>query len=145
MSMHIQPLCLYTFFSRSIQVMLYNLLTMQLVTIFCWLMSSILTACEIKSPTFEPCPCNCFQEPAFHWQKGRKGTKLEQTLPTAERLAAAQAVLSSMQAAEPLQVRQQKRLHSSQTLTQYMPNADMYYLLNNAVTMLASSTCTCNI
>lgn len=45
------------------------------------------------------------------------------TLPAKERLAAAQAVLSSLQAAEPLQVRHSKRLQSSYTHTYYMPNA----------------------
>ncbi|DBB01990.1 hypothetical protein WJX77_010184 [Trebouxia sp. C0004] len=44
------------------------------------------------------------QTSAFHWQKKRKGTKLEQTLPPAKRLAAAHAALLSLQAAGPLQV-----------------------------------------
>ena len=89
--------------------MLYKSLIMQslqslLVTILFWLLSSILTAYQIDGQTSEPCPCDCFQKPAFHWQGGRKGTKLEPTLPANKRLAAAQAVLSSLQGAEPLQV-----------------------------------------
>lgn len=46
------------------------------------------------------------QKPAFLWQPAKPGTKRAKgpTLPAKERLAAAQAVLSSLQAAEPLQV-----------------------------------------
>ncbi len=70
---------------------------MQLITILYYSMYLVLTAYKPESQASEPCPYDCFQKAAIRWQKGRMGVpKLEPTLPAAQRMAAAKAVLSSL-------------------------------------------------
>ena len=70
---------------------------MQLITILYYSMYLVLPAYKPKTQASEPCPYDCFQAAAIRWQKGRMGVpKLEPTLPAAQRMAAAKAVLSSL-------------------------------------------------